>query len=357
MTATREVGLTAGPWARTDLTALRSCSLGIELGSDRTRIVSARGGVIADAPSALAVDLRSGKPVAVGDAAVALERSRTAEGTLPGYRGRPQVTVVWPVGDGSADNPAAVGLLLRALLAKAGKRRSRWRRVAVAVPHRSSPLLMLGVGKALESLGVREVVPVATPFAAACAGHLHLADAHPVLSVVCGASGIQAAVLSSGTVVDGDLAPTGTAAVDRALAVYLLDTYGLHLGPRHLHTLYPHLSGSPAATLTLRGWDARNATPRDQDVDVSELATAIAVPLDLMADLVRQVVARSSAEVLFDLTDRGAVLAGSGAAVAGLAERIGAATQLPTYPAPDPDLAVALGIANLISPASGKRRR
>ncbi|MEU8138072.1 rod shape-determining protein [Streptodolium elevatio] len=354
ITAVRGELPTAGGWPRVELAALRRCSLGIELGADRTRIVR-EGGVVADAPSVLALEVRSGKLVAVGDAAVALEQPRaTEEGVTCGAAandGGPEVTVLRPVADGSAESPAAVGLMLRALLAKAGLRRSRWRRVAVAVPHAGSPLLMLGVRTAVEAIGAREVVPVAPTFAAACAGHLSLADNRPVLSVVCGATRTHAAVLVGDAMLDGDLVPVGGTDVHEALAQYLMDTYGLRLGPRHIRALHPHLTGAAAGaggTVTVRGWDVRRARPRAQELDANELIGAVGVPLDLMADLVRRVVARTSAEILLDLADRGAVLAGPGAAVAGLADRIRTATMLPTYLAPDPGLAVAHGMTNLI---------
>ena len=65
--------------------------------------------------------------------------------------------------------------------------------------------------------------------------------------------------------------------------------------------------------------------------------------LNILADTVKVTLDRTPPELAADIMDRGITLAGGGALLIGLADRIRAETGMPVWMAPDPLRAVAMG--------------
>lgn len=320
-------------------TGIARCRLAVDLGAARTRIAVRDEGLIVDAPSVLALDTRTGDIVAAGEAAAAMRG-----------RGAPHVRVVHPLENGIVADPDQVGVLLRHLAGRRPRFFGRWRRALVALPCGSGPAGRRTAAAALAPLGVRHVESIPAPLAAAVGAGIPYHQAEASLSVVCGASATQAAIIADGTVVDHDIVAVGGDAVERAITEHLRAAYGVVLPRRETPSLFARLGPGTCELgyVPLRCWDLRSASLRTIDVDLDTLRAAVDRPVGMVVDAVRRVLGRCTPELVIELADRGIVMAGGLAALPGMDTMVRDAAGVPVHVAPDPANAVVRGLSHLL---------
>jgi len=105
-------------------------------------------------------------------------------------------------------------------------------------------------------------------------------------------------------------------------------------------------SAVPQATerrMEVSGRDLVNGLPRTVVVGSAEVREALLEPIAAILEAVRGVLERTPPELSADLLDRGIVLTGGGALLAGMDEVLRLATGVPVRVAEDPITCVALG--------------
>jgi rod shape-determining protein MreB len=119
----------------------------------------------------------------------------------------------------------------------------------------------------------------------------------------------------------------------------------------------------------IRGRDMVSGLPKTVVLTSEELRVAIEEPLSQIIDAIKATLDRTPPELASDIMDRGIVLAGGGALLQGLADRIRDETQIPTHLAESPLTCVAVGSgrsleefevihrSNRASGRNGNRRR
>ena len=100
--------------------------------------------------------------------------------------------------------------------------------------------------------------------------------------------------------------------------------------------------------MRVMGQDARALRPGTLEVREEDVGAAMAEPLGQVIDVVRAVLEQTPPELVRDLASFGMVLAGGGAAIAGLAETMELITGIPVRVADRPMLCVALGAAEIL---------
>jgi rod shape-determining protein MreB len=93
----------------------------------------------------------------------------------------------------------------------------------------------------------------------------------------------------------------------------------------------------------IRGRDMVSGLPKTVVLTSEELRVAIEEPLAQIIDAIKATLDRTPPELASDIMDRGIVLAGGGALLQGLADRIRDETQIPTHLAESPLTCVAVG--------------
>jgi rod shape-determining protein MreB len=93
----------------------------------------------------------------------------------------------------------------------------------------------------------------------------------------------------------------------------------------------------------IRGRDMVSGLPKTVVLTSEELRVAIEEPLSQIVDAIKATLDRTPPELASDIMDRGIVLAGGGALLQGLADRIRDETQIPTHLAESPLTCVAVG--------------
>ena len=93
----------------------------------------------------------------------------------------------------------------------------------------------------------------------------------------------------------------------------------------------------------IRGRDLVSGLPKTVVLSSAEVRQALEVPLSQIIDAVKQTLDKTPPELASDIMDRGIVLAGGGALLQRLTERIRAETQMPVHLAESPLTCVAVG--------------
>ncbi len=317
--------------------------LAIDLGTANTLVSVVGEGLVLDEPSVVAIDEATGRILSGGCAVGHL--ARQMQGRTP-----QSIAVVRPVGDGVIHDYELCEAMLRYFLRKSQRAGFRARpRVLVAVPGCITPVEKRAVFNSTQRAGAREVLIVSEAQAAAIGAGLPVAE--PVASMICDIGGgtTEVAVLSLGSIVAQQSVRTAGDAMDRAIVDYLRRHYCLRVSQSAAEQLRIQIGSAASLTNELteeiRGVDAISRTPRKATVTSEEIREALAAPLGVVVDAIKNTLDECSTELVSDLVDNGLVLSGGGALLPGLDRFLTEQTGLPTRLCGEPLSAVARGTA------------
>lgn len=316
--------------------------LAVDLGTANTLVYVRGRGIVVDEPSVVAVDQNTGAAIAVGD------RAKEMLGRTPD-----DVTAIRPLQQGVIADFEAAEDMLRHFVSRAQPRRALAKpRLVVCVPSGITGVERRAVEDAGYAAGARRVYLIEEPMAAAIGAGLPVYEAAGSMVVDVGGGTTEVAVISLGGVVVSLSARVGGDAMDEALIQYMKKHYSLLLGERtaerikvSIGSAYP-AAGEPDAEI--RGRDLVSGLPRTILVSAEEIREALDEPVTAIVDAVRTTLDRTPPELAGDVMDRGIVLTGGGALLAGLDQRLHHETRMPVRTAPDSLRCVALGAGRCV---------
>ena len=157
----------------------------------------------------------------------------------------------------------------------------------------------------------------------------------------------EVAVISLGGIVVSQSIRIAGDELDEAIINYAKREYKLLIGQQTAEELKLEIGSAFAMAEELqaeiRGRDMVSGLPKTVVLTSEELRVAIEEPLSQIIDAIKATLDRTPPELASDIMDRGIVLAGGGALLQGLADRIRDETQIPTHLAESPLTCVAVG--------------
>jgi rod shape-determining protein MreB len=157
----------------------------------------------------------------------------------------------------------------------------------------------------------------------------------------------EVAVISLGGIVVSQSIRVAGDELDEAIINYAKREYKLLIGQQTAEELKLEIgSAFPMAEelqAEIRGRDMVSGLPKTVVLTSEEIRVAIEEPLSQIIDAIKATLDRTPPELASDIMDRGIVLAGGGALLQGLADRIRDETQIPTHLAESPLTCVAVG--------------
>jgi len=308
--------------------------ISIDLGTANTPVHVRGHGIRFVEPTFVAVDTDSGKVVTVGEGA------KQMIGRTPR-----SITVIRPLRNGVISNYRYTEALVGQLLSRATRSRPLVPpRVIVGIPDSATEVEKKAVREAAKGAGAGRVYFVSQAFAAAVGAGLPVREPRGSMIVI--------AVISLGGLVASRSLQIGGDHLDDTIAQHLRTTRGFLIGERTAESLKIGLGyyGRPRGRAPMRvmGQDARALRPGTLEVREEDVGAAMAEPLGQVIDVVRAVLEQTPPELVRDLASFGMVLAGGGAAIAGLAETMELITGIPVRVADRPMLCVALGAAEIL---------
>jgi rod shape-determining protein MreB and related proteins len=315
----------------------------IDLGTANTCVFARGRGIVLNEPSIVAFNTAKGSIEAVGTEAHEM-LGRTPANIKP----------VRPMKDGViADFDAAKKMLMHFVRKVSGNRPPVRPRLVIGVP----PEITQVERRAVKDSGFRvkasEVYLVDEPMAAAIGSGLPITEAAGNMIVDIGGGTTDIAVISlAGTVYGRSLRVAGNA-LDEAIIGYMRRAYNLLIGERTAEAIKCEVgSAAPLErriTMEVKGRHLLEGVPRTIVVTDSEIREALAEPLKLMVQAVRDALERVPPELSADIFDRGVVLTGGGALLRNLDKRLREETGLPVLVAENPLTSVVLGAGKILT--------
>jgi rod shape-determining protein MreB len=310
--------------------------LAIDLGTANT-VVFVRGeGIVLFEPSVIAVDERTGAVVAVG---------KEAERMI----GRTPATIraTRPLRTGVITDFEITEQMLRHFLGRAMARRLRRPRLVLCVPSGLTGVERDAVEEAARAAGAREVYPVEEPLAAAIGADLPVAEPAASMVVDVGGGTTEVAVISLGSMVVWRSLRSGGFEMDDAIVSHVKREHGLEIGEQQAEQVKLAIGSavpSPGEPeIDVGGRDLLTGQLRRATLTSEEVRHAISGTVSHVLEAIAETLEDTPPQLAADLAERGMTLAGGGALLRGLGERLRAATGLPVALVDDPLTCVAVG--------------
>jgi rod shape-determining protein MreB len=334
--------------------ASRGCAaLAVDLGTASTRLHLPGRGVVVDQPSVVAL-AADGRPLAVGADA------KLMVGRVPRH-----IEIVRPLRHGVVADLDVCERMLRYLVQSIHKRRLSRPRMVVCVPSGITGVEQRAVQEAAEAAGARRPVHlVESAMAAAIGVGLPVHQATGSMVVVAGAGTTEVAVISLGGVVASQSVRVGGDELDEAIATYARRRYSLVLGERTAEEI--KLVMGSAAPLErefeaeIRGRDLVSGLPKTVVTSTQAVREALEEPVAVFVEAVKGALDATPPELAADVMEQGIALAGGGALLPGLDQRLANETGMPVVITGNPLHAVVRGAAHCLGRvdaglASGRR--
>src|ERR687894_277379 len=257
----------------------------IDLGTANTLVFVKGQGIVLSEPSVVAIDTKTDKVVAVGSAA------KRMLGRTPG-----NIVAMRPLKDGVIADFEVTEKMLAYFIRKVQPQRLFFRSFVVDVGGGTSEVAVISLGGIVTKSSIR---------------------------------------------IAGD-------DIDDAITTYIQKEYKLAIGSQTAEQLKMELGSAfllddGEESAEIRGRDLVTGLPKTIVITSEEVREAISVPVDAIIAAVRDTLDRTPPELASDIMDRGMVLAGGGAMLRHLDERLRRETGIPVHVADDALMCVAIG--------------
>jgi len=310
--------------------------MAVDLGTANTLVYVRGRGIVLSEPSVVAIDQRTGEVHAVG-----VEAKRML-GRTPGT-----ISAIRPLKDGVIADFDVTEEMLRHFIQKVHQNRWAHPRVVVCVPSGVTGVEKRAVEEATISAGARHAYLIEEPMAAAIGAGLPVSEPTGNMIVDIGGGTTEVAVISLGGIVVSQSIRVGGDELDEAIVKYVQREYKLLIGTQTAEEVKLEI-GSAAPMIEevqceIRGRDLVTGLPKTVVLSSQEVRLALEEPLNQIIDAIKSTLDKTPPELSSDIMDRGIMLAGGGALLHRLDERIRQETEMPVHIAESPLTCVAVG--------------
>lgn len=312
----------------------------IDLGTANS-IVVYNEQVVFDEPSIVAYETDTKKVKAIGNTA------QVMEGKTP-----PDVETVRPLREGVIADHEMAQVLIRELLASTNIRRSLLPpslRMVVCIPSGITKWEERAVIEAAEQAGAKEIRMIHEPMAAAIGSGIDVLQPTGHMVVDIGGGTSEIAVISLGGIVCSTSVKIAGNVFNNNIVDYISKQHNMKIGLPMAEKLkiavgsaISEMDDAPEDFRT-KGLDILTGLPKEVAISYKEVAHALDRSIGGIEQAILHTLANTPPMLAADIYENGICLAGGGALLRGLDERISAKTKLPVSIAEDPLRAVARG--------------
>ena len=311
--------------------------MAVDLGTANTLVYVRGRGIVLNEPSVVAVDVKDGRPLAVG------AEAKRMIGRTPS-----NIQAIRPLKDGVIADFEICEKMLRYFIHRVHQRRFAKPRMVICVPSGITGVEQRAVQEAAESAGARKPAHIIEdPMAAAIGAGLPVHEPTGNMVVDIGGGTTEVAVISLGGIVTSQSIRVGGDELDEALVAFVKKEFQLALGERTAEEIKIQLGSAypleQELRAEIRGRDLVTGLPKTVVISTEQIRQAIEEPVQAIVDAVKVTLDRTPPELASDLMEQGIVLTGGGALLNGIAQRLEVETNMPIIVANDPLNCVALG--------------
>lgn len=326
------------------LMGLFSLDIGIDLGTANT-LVNVRGkGIVINEPSWVAIEKRTRRPLAIG------LQAKEMVGRTPA-----NVIAVRPLRDGVISEFEITQAMLGYFIGKAHQQSvvpMPRPRVVVGIPSGATEVEKRAVYDAAMSAGARETYLIEEPRAAALGAGLPVAEVQGSMIVDIGGGTTEVAIISMGGIVVSRSLRVAGDEMDQDIIQYIRNKYNLFIGERMAELVKMQVGSAyplpEEKTMSVRGRNLVSGLPETLEISSVEIREAISGSVQVIVDTIKDAIDEAPPEIVADLIETGICLAGGGAQLQGLVDRLDDELHLRVWVAEDPMTCVARGAGMIL---------
>jgi rod shape-determining protein MreB len=321
---------------------LISSDIGIDLGTANT-LVFVRGiGIVLNEPSVVAIEVNTGRVVAVGAAAKEM-LGRTPE----------EIRAVRPLKDGVIADFEITEKLLSDFIRRVVRHRYLMKpKIVISVPSGITEVEKRAVRDSAENAGAREVYLIQEPMAAAIGVGLPVDAPSGIMLIDVGGGTSEIAVIALSGIVNNKSIRIAGDEMNEAIVLYLKKNYNILIGELTSEEIKIRVGSAfpldREESMEIKGRDLIAGVPKTMKLSSVQVREALTEPVDAIVEAVRQSLERTPPELSSDILDRGIILTGGGALLRGLDKRLRQETNLPVNVADDPLTCVVRGTGRVL---------
>ncbi len=225
-------------------------------------------------------------------------------------------------------------------------------RIVVGIPSGVTEVEKRAVYDAAINAGAREAHLIEEPTAAAIGAGLPVGETRGSMIVDIGGGTTEVAVFSMGRIVVSRSIRVAGDEMDEDIVAYARNKYNLLIGERMAERVKMGIGSAfplpEERTMTLRGRNLINGLPQSVEISSIELREAMAPSVNIIVDTVRDCLDDTPPELIADLMEVGICLAGGGAQIRGLADRLEDMVKMRVWVGEDAMTCVARGAGRVL---------
>ena len=315
--------------------------IAIHLGTANTLIIH-NDKVVINSPSIVAIDRTTKKIIAIGEEAKFMQ-GKTHE----------NIKTIRPLKDGVIADFEASEKMISELIRSIPTLKKRWfspsLTMVICIPSGITEVEMRAVKESAERVNGKEVYLIHEPMAAAIGIGIDIVKPKGNMVVDIGGGTTEIAVIAlSGIVCEKSIKVAGDV-LTNDIVYYMRTKHNLYVGDRtaekikiEVGSVSERLDDQPD-DMHVQGRDLLSGKPKEKIISYIEVAKAIDKSIIRIEDSIMETLSQTPPELAADIYNTGIYLAGGGALLRGLDERLSKKTDLPVYIAEDPLQAVVRG--------------
>ena len=319
-----------------NLTGFGGRDMAVDLGTANTLVYVRGRGIVLSEPSVVAVDSVTGEVHAVGGEA------KRMLGRTPG-----SIQAIRPLKDGVIADFEVTEEMLRHFIQRVHQNRFAHPRVVVCVPSGVTGVEKRAVEEACLSAGARQAYLIEEPMAAAIGAGLPVAEPTGSMVLDVGGGTSEVAVISLGGIVVSESIRVGGDEMDEAIVNHCKHEHKILIGQQTAEEVKLEIGSASdlpeEVTTEIRGRDMVTGLPRTILLTSTEIRLAVEEPVSQIVTAVKDTLDRTPPELAGDIMDRGITLAGGGALLQEMDERMRTECQMPAQLTESPLTCVAVG--------------
>lgn len=315
--------------------------LAIDLGTANT-VIFQNDKIVLDEPSIVAIDIVTGKPIALG------QKAKTMQG-----KENPKIRTVRPLKDGVIADFDAAEMMIRGFIKQINStRKSLFQpniKMVVGIPSGSTEVEKRAVRDSSEHAGGRDLYLIFEPMAAAVGIGLDVQAAQGNMIVDIGGGTTEIAVISLGGIVVQDSIKVAGDVLTGDIMQFMRQQHNIRVGEGtaeqikiRVGSVLTKLEEEPEP-MKVNGPNLMTAHPVEATVTYQEIATCLDKSIARIEAGILHVLEQTPPELYSDIVEGGIYLSGGGALLRGLAKRLSDKVNIQFHVADDPLRAVARG--------------
>ena len=314
--------------------------LAIDLGTANT-VIFMKDKKVVDEPSIVAINKLTGKCMAVGNKAKAMQGKENQN-----------IKTVRPLKDGVIADFDASEMMIREFIKIINPKRSifsNYLRMVIGIPSGSTEVEKRAVRDAADHSGGRDVQMIYEPMASALGIGLDVIAPTGNMIVDIGGGTTEVAVISLGGIVADQSIKTAGDVFTSEIQQYMRQQYNIRIGEPTAEQIKIHVGAAiselsePLEPFVVKGPNLMTVNPVEAPVTYQEIAYCLDKSIAKIEAAILNVLENTPPELYSDIVHRGIYLTGGGALLRGLDQRLSKKINIPFHVAEDPLRAVARG--------------